>query len=120
MVIAVGTVVSGLTALAANESVQAGALRLAKDVYGRIMPSRVGRVSSIDGGPVSVAATIDQSATREEMAAALATLQAALQNTIENGVTAIRHEAERRQRTLIMAVAAVIALQLTVLVAIIW
>ena len=87
--------------LAASSAVQSAAIKVAGDVYGRIMaPGKtepVARDASLD----SVARRLDEMATRAELVASFAALQAELDR--------------RHQRTNIL-VGAVLAIQLLILV----
>jgi hypothetical protein len=112
---AVGTVVTGLTALASNETVQAGAIRLAKDLYGRIMPGRVAvadmEAGSIVGAPL---AAVEPAITRDEMVAAIAMLQTQIEAAIMNATSAARQDADRRQRVLMLGLGVIGLIQLIV------
>jgi hypothetical protein len=116
MVVAVGTVVTGLTALASNEAVQAGAVRLAKDVYSRIMPGRAAVTNAEKGGAVGVPlAIVESGVTRDEMIAAVAMLQTQIHEGIVSATSAAEQDAYRRQRVLMVGLAIVGLLQLILL-----
>ena len=88
--------------LAASSAVQSAAIKVAGDVYGRIMAPAKGETPAHGASLDTVARRLDEMATREELVASFAALQAELDR--------------RHQRTNIL-VGAVIALQAILLIA---
>ncbi len=88
--------------LAASSAVQSAAVKVAGDVYGRIMAPGKNETGTTGASLDAVARRLDEMATREELVASFAALQA---------------ELDRRHQRATILIAAVIALQTLLLVA---
>jgi hypothetical protein len=90
------TLLSGLAKAATNKAVQAAAVKLAQDVYGRILPARKEEAKAGDADGVLLA-QLRTLASKEEVAAAFSLLQA---------------ELDRRHRRTVWLLAGIAGLQL--------
>jgi hypothetical protein len=98
------TLLAGLAKAASDKAVQAAAVRLAQDVYGRILPGRKVPEAHAAHPLDALAPAIAQLATKEEVAVAFSLLQA---------------EMDRRHRRVMRMLLALGALQILTIIAIV-